>query len=321
MTKQTSPKSLFNNVGFWQRLKHRYIGAMAWSGPGAVAEEAHQDIPDASFSYPGGRAAVLLIHGLTGTPTEMRFIGKGLAAAGFTVYGMQMAGHCGTEEDLLRTNWHDWYGSVEAAYEKLAQKHDVIFAAGLSMGAVLSMHLAAQKPGKLRGIGLLSTTLKYDGWSIPKFSFLLRWFVHTPLGRHYRFVENFPYGIKDERLRNRVVANMVAGNSAEAGNLGMTGTSLSELLKVVKTVKAEMPSITTPALILHAAEDDVASSRNADYVESHIGGPKKKVLFPESYHMLTVDQERGEVVRQMAEYFGSLCAPEDLLIEPSGTAT
>ena len=92
------------------------------------------------------------------------------------------------------------------------------------------MHLAANHPGEIKGLGLLSTTLRYDGWAIPRLSFLLPLFLHTPLGLHYRFVENYPYGIKDDRLRQRVVSNMTAGNSAEAGNLGMTGNSLRQLL-------------------------------------------------------------------------------------------
>ena len=142
-----------------------------------------------------------------------------------------MAGHCGTEEDLVRTGWPDWYASVEAAYLEIAKKHDVVFAAGLSMGAVMAMHLAAQHPGKLRAIGLLSTTLHYDGWSIPKFRFLMPLVPAHAAGLHYRFVENFPYGIKDDRLRQRVVANMQSGNSAEAGNLGMTGASLRRALE------------------------------------------------------------------------------------------
>ncbi len=305
-------KSLFDQSTAWQRFKLRYLGAQPWSGPGQIKNGDAVEIPDASFYYEGGKAAVLLIHGLTGTPTEMRFIGKGLAQAGFTVYGMQLAGHCGSEEDLLHTTWPDWYASVQAAYDKLAEKHEVIFAAGLSMGSLLSMHLAAQNPGAIRGMALMSTTLKYDGWAIPRLSFLLPLFLHTPLGLHYRFVENYPYGIKDDRLRQRVVANMQSGNSVEAGNLGMTGNSLRQLLSLVDLVKREMPRIETPGIILHASNDDVASRKNADYLEAHLGGPKKKVLLDESYHMITVDKQRNEVVREIVEYFRPLCSPDDL---------
>ena len=61
-------------------------------------------IKNVSFHLPGGRNGVLLIHGLTGTPTEMRFVAKGLNRNGFTVHGMQLAGHCGDEADLLARN-------------------------------------------------------------------------------------------------------------------------------------------------------------------------------------------------------------------------
>jgi carboxylesterase len=300
-------KTIYDRSTAWKRFKLKAFGAQPWSGPGVGHKLAPPSAPvDASFFYPGGEAAVLLIHGLTGTPTEMKFVGKGLANAGFTVYGMQLAGHCGTEDDLLRTTWQDWYASVEAAYRRLAEKHQVIFVAGLSMGAVLSMHLAARHPGKVAGMGLLSTTLRYDGWSIPRFNFLLQIFLHTPIGLHYRFVENYPYGIKDDRLRQRVVSNMIAGNSVEAGNLGMTGVTLRELLSLVKVVKAEMPSIKSPAVILHASHDDVASRKNADYVEAHLGGPKRKVLLDDSYHIITVDRQRGEVVHELVKHFQAL---------------
>src|SRR6266404_1320402 len=92
-------------------------------------------IKPTDYYLPGGRSGVLLIHGLTGTPTEMRLVGKGLNRNGFTVYGMQLAGHCGDEADLLKTGWHDWYRSVVEAAERLGNEVDNLFVAGLSMGA------------------------------------------------------------------------------------------------------------------------------------------------------------------------------------------
>ena len=114
-------------------------------------------IKSTDFRLPGGRSGVLLIHGLTGTPTEMRFVAKGLNRNGFTVHGMQLAGHCGDEEDLLKTGWRDWYRSVCEAADRLRGEVDHMFVAGLSMGALLALKLAADRPDQVDGLGLYGT--------------------------------------------------------------------------------------------------------------------------------------------------------------------
>ncbi|MEO5341488.1 MAG: alpha/beta fold hydrolase [Magnetococcus sp. MYC-9] len=304
----------------WRAWASRWIGRQPLSGPGAVPPPpAETAIADVSFYYPGQEVAVLLIHGLTGTPTEMRQVGKGMAAStGWTVYGMQLAGHCGSEEALLHTRWSDWYASVEVAYQRLAASHAVVFAAGLSMGAVLALHLAAQRPDRLRGIACFSTTLWYDGWAIPRLRFLLPLVLATPLGQRYRFIENFPYGIKDERLRQWVVDSMHAGNSAAAGNLGTTGCSMRELQRLIRQVKREMPRIILPTLVIHAQEDDMTSPDNAEYLVRNLGGPVRRVLLDDCYHIITVDRQRHEVVRESVEFFQSLLTPPSEGVVASG---
>ena len=49
-----------------------------------------------SFTVEGGSTGVLLLHGLCGTPTEMRYVANALAREGHTVYCPQLAGHCGS---------------------------------------------------------------------------------------------------------------------------------------------------------------------------------------------------------------------------------
>ena len=297
------------DIGAWHRFKWRWFGQAPWSGPGnpRLLARAGNHISDVTFYYPGGPAAVVLIHGLTGTPTEMRQIGKLIAKAGYSVYGVQLAGHCGTEDDLLGTTWHDWYASVEAAWNKIAAKHETVFVGGLSMGAVLAIHLAALHPGKIAGLTLYSTTLAFDGWAVPKLSFLFPLFVNTPICERYRFVETFPYGIMDERLRTRILNKMLNGDSAAAGTFGMTGRSLRELRRLVNVVKREMPTVSTPALVVQAIHDDITSPRrNGDYLEQNLGGPVTMLKLDSSYHMVTIDRQHGEVATESIRFFDSL---------------
>ena len=55
---------------------------------------------DRSFTFERGRVGSLLLHGLGGTPVEMRYVAMGLARAGITVSCSQLAGHSGSFEDL-----------------------------------------------------------------------------------------------------------------------------------------------------------------------------------------------------------------------------
>lgn len=268
-------------------------------------------IQDSTFFLPGNRDGVLLIHGLTGTPTEMRIIGKGLNKAGFTVYGMQLAGHCGDENDLRQTTWQDWYQSVEQAADFLSEKVDNVFVAGLSMGALLSLKLAADRPEQIKAVGVYGVTFHYDGWSIPfwakHFFFLLKWLKKLNLFQKTSFIEQPPYGLKDERIRQQVSESMLSGDSASAGLAGNPLAALAEMQYLVKCVKQQLPQVKAPCLIMHSSHDDIADIKtNAMLVQQKIQGTSKLVKLDESYHLITIDRERRRVINETIIFFNQV---------------
>jgi carboxylesterase len=266
---------------------------------------------EAEFFFPGNRQGVLLIHGLTGTPTEMRMLGKGLNLAGFTVLGVQLAGHCGSEDDLLATTWQDWYRSVEDAAVRLSGQVDQLFVGGLSMGALLALRLAAQRPDLVAGVGVYGATFRYDGWNIPwkaRLSFLLPWFKRLGIGRKRSFMETAPFGIRDERLRAQVSRAMLSGDSAAAGLPGNPWHALAEFHLMARAVRADLARVTAPCLVAHATEDDIASLDNAYLVRDRVSGPVRMLLLEDSYHMITIDRERRALVAASAEFFTRIAA-------------
>lgn len=143
---------------------------------------------------------------------------------------------------------------------------------------------------------------------IPKLSFLLPLILKTPyFGKRYRFEEAFPYGIMDDKLRGRILAQMQSGDAAAAGFTATPGASLKQLWGLVAAVKRDLPGIKTPTLIVHAGNDDISSARsNALYVRDHIAGPTELLLLDRSYHMVTIDQERNVVGDATARFAWNL---------------
>lgn len=264
-------------------------------------------IVDRSFMFGKGGTGFLLVHGLGGTPIELKFVAKGLARLGFAVHCCQLAGHCGTEADLLATGWPDWYASVTAAFEEMRARHDTVIVGGLSMGAVLALHLAAERPDEVDGLALYAPTFWYDGWATPWYRFvleplLLTSFTRFLVGLVYRYVEREPYGIKDPAIRAVVVAAMQSGDTTLAGILVTPGKSLCQFGLLASRVRKELSAIKTPALIVQARDDDLSSMKNAEYLQRHLGGIVNTLVLDDSYHIVTVDRQRDLLIESSAAF-------------------
>lgn len=264
-------------------------------------------MPDHKIDLPGGNHSVLLIHGLTGSPFEMKYLARKLNKAGFTVKGPCLEGHCTTLKNLSKTRWEDWYGSVHESFIEMKKSSDTVSVAGLCMGALLSLHLSYEFGSEVAAVSLISTTLFYDGWNLPWLKFLLPVAYYTPLRFIYSYSETEPYGIKNKPLRERIV-NLMKDNS-----LAYTKTpaaSMHELFKLIREVKKELPAITTPALILHSREDDLTSIKNPDFVEEKIGSNVvRKIILDDSYHMMTIDNQKDRVAEETIKFFIEQISP------------
>ena len=265
-------------------------------------------LQDRSLFLPGGSVGVLLIHGLGGTPTELRFIAQWLARAGHTVSCIQLAGHCGTPEELRRSTWAEWYASVEEGREKLREYCDVVVAGGLSMGGILALLLAQRRPESVQGLLLYAPTLKLDGWSMPWYSRVLPYVRPTALTPGLDLPEHEPYGLKDERVRALVVSTMQGGDSGQAGVFSTPLRSFANFNRLVATVKPDLDKVRQPSLIVHPRDDDMASLRNAQYLQANLGGLVDTVILDDSYHMVTLDQQRHIVAERSVDFVGRVAA-------------
>ena len=245
---------------------------------------------------------VLLLHGLGGTPLELKTVARGLSARGFTVSCPQLAGHCGTEHDLLATQWADWFASAECALGELETRCHTVIAGGLSFGAMLALRLAALHPSRIDGLTLFAPTIFYDGWAMP----WTRWILWAALyGWHYGHVglaERPPYGIKDENIRSVVVSALHSGKSSEVGLTTTPLGAMRQAHQLVRDVKRRLSSIKAPTLVVHPREDDISDLSNAYMLQRRLGGLVECLVLDDCYHIVTIDRQRDIVIERTADF-------------------
>ncbi len=259
-----------------------------------------------------GEDAVLLLHGLASSPLEMRFLANSLRQRGFSVEVPHIRGF-GFGADA--TDFRDWQGQALAVFDRLKRDHRSVAVGGLCTGAVLALSLAAERQREVSALSLLSTTLFYDGWSIPWYRFLMPLWFHTPIRNFYSFTEREPYGVKNTQIRQRIARAMRRGFS-EAGAARITMNHVYQATRLGRHVMRNLHSVTAPALVIHAIDDETASPKSAEFVVEHIGSSiKRKIFLGNSYHMITIDNEREMVAHETVNFFAAHCV-DQLVLPP-----
>lgn len=241
------------------------------------------------FFFPGSGVSVLLVHGLSGTPYEMRYVGERLAEAGMRVCGVRLAGHAGLPEDLGAATHAQWYESVVEGFERLRQFGDPNVVIGLSMGGVLAARLAADQREAVAGVVMLSP------------AFFLPLWVRATL----RLVKTL--GPLAGRIYLRGAGADIhdhAARSIHPSTALMPLSAVFELLDLSAVVRPRLGRVTQPALVIHGRRDHVCpADKNVEFVLAHLGSSHKRAVYlDKSFHVITVDSERERVAAEVLEF-------------------
>jgi carboxylesterase len=257
---------------------------------------------DHSIFIPGNRTGVILLHGLSGTPVEMGEVARDMAARGYTVSCPQLAGHCGTYEDLKAVRWHDWVASAVEAVQHMRETCDTVIIGGLSTGAVLSLNIAARYPDLIQGVAVLAPTLWLNGWMVPYHAYLFNIVLQKPVANQFDFPDLPPHGIKDEVIRQRVKSAIDSGDSSIAGLAVTPGGAVIEHRWLVNATRRDMKWITQPVLIVHPRQDDYAHFNNVGEIIKRVSGPVETITLEDSYHIVTIDRQRHILMDRLARF-------------------
>jgi len=213
-----------------------------------------------------------MVHGFTGAPKEMRWMGEFLGDLGNTVLGVRLAGHATRPEDMRRVKWQDWVSSVEDGYYVLKGIVDHVFVIGLSMGGILSLRFAAHYP--VSGVVAMSTP-----YSLPEdprlpfikvLSLLIPWMKQGSADFHNPEAEKdhvcYPY---------------------------YPSSAVIQLRDLLFDMQASLPQVKVPVLLIHSRLDKSVGQANAEKIYSALGSQQKELIWVDnSGHVIPREPDR-----------------------------
>ncbi|NDU85677.1 MAG: carboxylesterase [Ferrovum sp.] len=267
-----------------------------------------------------GSGAVLLLHGLYGTPQQLQYIGRKLCVAGgYTIHIPNIRGYSVFDEPVPSdtTGWENWLDQVEIQFDLLRREHDKVSVAGLCIGADLAMQLAARRGFELHALCLYSAPLRYDGWNVTRMRWLKYLGYYTPARYFMSLPERSPYGLKDERIRQWVATQMEKRGTSAIGSSRSPLKGVFETEKLMKAVRRNLHKIVAPTLIMHAVEDDLASPKNAEWIAQGLSSAQvRKVLLENCYHIITMDFEKERVAQETLAFIAQQSEKTELKKRP-----
>jgi len=240
------------------------------------------------FDLAGGPDAALLLHGLTGSPFEVRHVADRLHASGMRCLGPVMPGHGGDPRALETLRWRDWVDGAAAELAKLEGARRT-FVVGCSMGALVACALSHRLPDRVDGLVLLAPALRLSGTAR----------LAGLLGEKTRLGTLLPPVPKLGGSDVRDPATRRANPTMRAVPLRAVG----ELMGLGRHVERILPGVAAPALVVAARNDHTVKLTGARRLARRIGsGPARLLVLPRSYHLVGIDVERDQVADAVAKF-------------------
>ena len=219
---------------------------------------------------------VLLVHGLNGSTSDMAELQSILEARGIVTKNMILPGHGQRVRDLFAVGWEDWAQAVNHELNLLKEQCDEVFLVGHSLGGALALHIAAQE--KIAGVVSMCAPLYFHPWLKPAIS-LAKYILP--------FMPNIREDVRDREAHRRYKRDVYRW---------MPMRPVESMMRYLPQLRAELPHVTAPALIITSIHDHVVPARDGREIYRLIGSHEKHlVTLHHSYHVIMKDHDREEV--------------------------
>ncbi|WHY71444.1 alpha/beta hydrolase [Fictibacillus enclensis] len=225
------------------------------------------------FMFEGGKRAVLLLHGFTGSSADVRMLGRFLQKKGYTCHAPQYKGHAVPPEELVHTGPDDWWKDVMDGFNLLKEKgHTEIAVCGLSLGGVFSLKLATEQP--VMGVVPMCAPMHVKSEETIYQGVL-------EYAREYKSRENKP--------REQVDQEMEAFKKTPMN-------TLKGLQQLLGDVRNSIDMVYAPTFVVQARHDEMINTDSANIIYNEVESDLKDLKwYEESTHVITLGKEKEQL--------------------------
>lgn len=237
-----------------------------------------------SFTFEGGNRAVLLLHGFTGSTKDVKRLGEYLQKRGFTCHAPMYRGHGEAPEALLQTTPTEWWQDAVDGYNYLKnQGYNEIAVAGISLGGVFSLKIAEEFP--VKAIVSMCAPIKRSN-------------TDGLFDRLYNYAK--VYKSFEGKSRDVIIQELGALKDSPLD-------SLSEVQSFIEGACKELPTISSPTLILQGALDGDIYKESASFILEQVETDTKEIIwYKESGHIITTGKEKEKVCEDVYVFLNQL---------------
>lgn len=262
-------------------------------------------MPDAPMIMPGaepcfargGATGVLLLHGFTATPHEVKWLGQHLAGQGHTVYAPRIAGHGTDYRDLARSRWQDWAASALDGFHVLRAQCDRVVVGGMSMGGVLALYAASRVQEIAGVIALAAPVLSFPALSGRRLAIAKRLRPFTDQTDHSPFAASI---VEQQTARGEPPLGRVRYNL-------WSTAGVEQLALLMAATRARLDAISAPVLAVYSKGDATVRPPHLDALRAGLTAARVEAhLLERSSHILTQDMEQETVFALAADFVARL---------------
>jgi carboxylesterase len=238
------------------------------------------------FAFSGeNEKAILLVHGWTSVPYEVRRLGVFLNESGYAVHAPMLRGHGTVPKDLEVIKWTDWLSDLQAEYLEMKKKYQKVYIGGTSIGSNLAVMLAKNN-ADVSGIILMAMPYKI------KFEKLICYFakLHLFFKKYNKKVYPPTFGV------STTITRLISYQAYPVA-------SALETFELVRISRKCLGNISQPCLILQSTHDHVVSKKSAEKIYAKISSKIKKIRHIEkAYHTFISDIKNENVFQDILNF-------------------